>query len=130
MATRADAQDSFSVALALLFPPFQPPRCGFTAREQHGLLLALDGKTDEGIARALGISNSSAKRLFRSIHEKAERVLSMEDIGGIPLKPGSRGAEVRRHLLNFVRQHPNELRPFDASAVKQIGAPASVGNSL
>ena len=127
MATREDAQDTPSVTLTLLFPLFRPPRCGFTAREQQGLLLALDGNTDEGIAQALGISNSTTKRLFRSIYEKAERALSMEAFTGISLEPGIRGVEIRRRLLNFVRQHPNELRPFDASAVGEIEVPARGG---
>jgi hypothetical protein len=129
MATRKGAQDNPSVTLALLFPLFRPPRCGFTAREQQGLLLALDGNTDERIAQALGISNSTAKRLFRSIYEKAERALSIEEFTGISLEPGIRGAEIRRRLLNFVRQHPNELRPFDASAAGEIAVPARGGLS-
>jgi DNA-binding CsgD family transcriptional regulator len=114
MATRKDVRGSHSVALAMLFALFSPPRCRFTQREQQSLLLALDGNTDEGIALALGVSNSTAKRLFRTIYEKTQDAIPDLELDGKSLAPGMRGAEIRRRLLNFVRAHPEELRPYDA----------------
>jgi hypothetical protein len=116
MATRDDADNVESTMLALLFSSLGSPRCAFTFREQEVLLLALEGTTDDGIAHAIGVSNSTAKRLFRSIYEKAEHALGQEVFTGMSLEPGIRGAEIRRRLLNYVRQHPNELKPWDASA--------------
>jgi hypothetical protein len=112
MAKREDARGSNSIALAELFALFTPPRCRFTPREQQTLLLALDGHTDEGIAQELGVSNSTAKRLFRGIYEKTADALPDLGLSGASLSHGMRGPEVRRHLLNYVRQHPEELRPY------------------
>jgi hypothetical protein len=116
LASRDEARGSDQPALAWLFGGFKRPRCGFTSREQQSLLLALGGHTDEGIAQALTVSNSTAKRLFRSIYEKAERALGAQHFAGISLEPGIRGPEIRRRMLNFVREHPEELRPYDARA--------------
>lgn len=88
-------------AMAMLFGQYTPPRCGFSANEQLILMLALDGKTDEAIACALNASVATVKKRFRIIYEKF-------GLGG----DGARGAETRRHLLNSVREHPEELRPY------------------
>jgi hypothetical protein len=57
------------------------------------LLRALDGRTDEGIAQALGVSNSTAKRLFCAIYEKVAGDIPDLQLSRISLSPGTRCKE-------------------------------------
>ncbi len=116
MATREDALDNpGAVFPSVLFRTFAQPRFGFDLREQRLLKLALDGHTDESIAGILGTSVSITKKCFRSIYDK------VSDCGVdtglvIPQKrlEGSRGSENRRYLLNYLRDHAEELHPYNA----------------
>lgn len=111
-AARSDVPGNPAYGPALLFAAFSPPRFGLNAREQQLLAVALEGGTDLSIARALGISESSVKKHFRTIYEKAFATGAVDKVA-----PGSasdkRGAEARRHLLNYLREHPEELRPYN-----------------
>jgi hypothetical protein len=116
MARREDAGTNPGFALALLFTSYRPPRLGFTPIEQHLLGLALDGHTDETIARVANVALPTVKKRLRTIYDK---VRDAPPIGGqltASLTNGMRGAETRRHLLNYIREHPEELRPYDARA--------------
>ncbi|HEY1653530.1 MAG TPA: hypothetical protein VGF86_00275 [Candidatus Tumulicola sp.] len=113
-ATREDAGTNPGWALTLLFTSYARPHLRFTLAEQELLMVALDGYTDESIAKHAGTSVALVKKRFRAINEKV-----LDD--GVRLGPsvpelsnGVRGAEMRRHLLNYLRKHPEELRPYDA----------------
>lgn len=110
--TRRDAELNPGYGAALLFT-FTAPRLGFTPLEQHLLHLALDGATDPSIARVSGLSQSAVKKHFRVLYEKARVAGVLEsaaDDSG-PEQP-TRGVEHRRHLLSYLREHPEELRPY------------------
>jgi hypothetical protein len=72
------------------------------------------GETCEELAKSLSISPWTVKKCWHAIYER------VTDIDGELLPPqiacgahvSSRGAERRRHLLNYLRQHLEELRPF------------------
>jgi Bacterial regulatory proteins, luxR family len=119
VATRSDAEFSPGYGTALLFTTYAPPRFAFTPREQRVLTLALDGATDSSIASAIGISESAVKKHFRRVYEKAHAccVFGPVVVGEDPGHP-TRGVEQRRRLLNFLREHPEELRPY-RSAVRE-----------
>jgi DNA-binding CsgD family transcriptional regulator len=110
VANREEAKSDGRYGLALLFETYAPPRFALTLREQQVLSLALDGGTDTSLARSAGISESTVKKTFRTIYAKVARA------GIVDLRaddaPEQRGAETRRHLLNYVREHPQELRPY------------------
>jgi hypothetical protein len=113
--TREEAIANRGYAVGVLFASFVPPRCGFTPGEQNILRHALDGKTDEAIARAGSISLATAKKRFRTIYEKVrDGVPQAASLFSESLTEGARGAEARRLLLNYIREHPEELRPYDA----------------
>lgn len=104
------------MAQGMLFHSFAPPRFGLTFSEQDLLRLALDGCTDEAIAEAMGTSLSTTKKRFRTIYDKVQNA----SVGpGAPVAEqvitGVRGLEARRHLVNYLREHPEELHPYKAS---------------
>jgi hypothetical protein len=108
--TRADALANPGYAVSTLFA-YTPPCCRFHAREQILLRHALTGFTDEDLAATLDLSLSTIKKRWRAIYDTAAACI--EDL----LPPASlahdqaRGAEKRRRLLDYLRHHPEELRP-------------------
>ena len=121
MATRGEASSPGAVFPGALFRTFVPPQFGFDLREQDVLRLALEGHTDEMIASISGASLSTTKRYFRSIYNK------MQDAGiAAALLPicekiseGARGVEMRRQLLAYLRNHPEELHPYGSRPRKR-----------
>jgi hypothetical protein len=100
--------------LALLFLSFSPPKFGFSLEEQRMLNFALKGLTDEAIGELIGVPATTIKMRFRRIYDK---VRSAAEDSGVSAVLGSshgqtRGAEARRHLLNYLRDHREELRPY------------------
>lgn len=115
MATRQDvATGPVGLALGMLFRSFSRPQFSFAAAEQDLLELALDGHTDVAIAGLMNSSLTTVKKRFRTIYEKV-RIASAaweEPLLSEPLTDGARGVETRRHVLSYLRSHPEELRPF------------------
>ncbi|MBD5657830.1 MAG: hypothetical protein IAI50_22030 [Candidatus Eremiobacteraeota bacterium] len=113
-ATRRDALERpAGMSMAMLFVSFTPPKFEFSVQEQRILKLALDGHTDESIAEIANASLSTVKKRFRLIYDKVEAADSAGDSSGIRFSgDGMRGAEARRHLLNYLRAHPAEMRPY------------------
>jgi hypothetical protein len=97
-----------------LWPMFlyDPPQLFFSLAEQDVLRLALLDHTDDQIAAALHISCSSVHKRWRGIIERASDtdVIWMPR-AGMTKASGARGLEKRRHLLSYLRSHPEELRP-------------------
>lgn len=121
MANRKDAiAGPVGLALGMLFCSYMSPRFGFNAVEQHLLRLALDGRTDVAIANLTNSSLGCTKKHFREIYDKV--ALADAHRGDAAFSPpainGARGVEVRRHLLNYIREHPEELRPYSHEPVE------------
>ncbi|MGB6522202.1 MAG: hypothetical protein WBE83_10555 [Candidatus Cybelea sp.] len=118
-ATRQDALSKpAGLGLALIFLSFSRPRFGFSFAEQDTLELALDGHTDEGIASAMNTSTATIKKRFRAIHEKVEDA-TLDELTALvrePAKVGVRGPESRRWILNYLRDHHEEMRPYSMPA--------------
>jgi hypothetical protein len=120
MATREDALNNpGAVFPSVLFRTFSKPRFGFDLHEQRLLKLALDGHTDESIASVLGTSVSITKKRFRSIYDKVSDS-GVDTALIVPQKrlEGARGAESRRYLLHYLRDHAEELHPYNARPQK------------
>jgi hypothetical protein len=98
--------------LATLFN-YTPPRVFFTRAEQRLLNVALTGHTDQEIADVLAVSLSAAKRCWESVYARVSlRLAGLLPEDGFGLSPvGGRGAEKKRRLLSYLRDHPEELRP-------------------
>jgi DNA-binding CsgD family transcriptional regulator len=102
---------------------YAAPHFGFSVSEQRLLLAALRGGTDEELADGLGISLSAVKKAWRGIYERV--AAAMPDI--IPARSAARShapertREKKRHLMAYLREHPEELRPHSRKLVKQNG---------
>jgi DNA-binding CsgD family transcriptional regulator len=94
---------------------FTAPRFHFSASQQVLLQHALMGETCEKLAVSLCLSPWTVKKRWHAIYERVADI----DIELLPppiadgLHATSRGAERRRRLLWYLRQHPEELRPFE-----------------
>jgi hypothetical protein len=111
--TREEAFAHPGSHLALFFA-YTPPRFHFSGSQQMLLRRALRGETCEELAASLFISPWTVKKRWRAIYERVADVDS--ELLPPPIADGlyvkSRGAERRRRLLHYLRQHPEELRPF------------------
>lgn len=97
---------------------YTPPRFHFNRSEQVLLHHALVGETSEELAASLFISSWTVKKRWHAIYERVAEVdheLLPPPMGDGP-HATSRGAERRRPLLNYLRQHPEELRSFSCAA--------------
>ena len=110
--SRAEVPDGCTIAPAFFCTP---PRFFFRPWEQDILHLALLGKSDAEAMAALHISHSTVQKRWRTIYERAAAVLpTILPQEAIAEKASSqtRGSEKRRHLLAYLRHHPEELRPI------------------
>ena len=107
---RDDALQGSDLVSQRLFS-YDPPVLGFTAVQRDILLLARQGYTDQEIAASLGKSPDSVKKRWAGIYARFAQVFP----GRLPVSSdGSRGAEKRRTLLAYLRDRPEELRPYGA----------------
>ena len=92
---------------------FTPPRFHFNHCEQAILRHSLAGETDEEMAVNLSISHWTVKKRWQAVYERVAEVDSkLLPSNENELGMESRGAERRRHLLAYLRQHLEELRPL------------------
>ncbi len=101
-------------AIARLFPHHRP-RCFFSPGEQKVLLQALLDHSDEEIAALLDVTLSTVKKRWANIYDcvaEQQPDLLPEAERSAGLARHTRGQEKRRYLLSYLRQHPEELRPY------------------
>jgi hypothetical protein len=92
-----------------------PPRFYFNRSQRVLLQRALMGETCETLATSLSLSPWTVKKRWHEIYDR------VADVDGELLPPpvaygaraSSRGAERRRYLLNYLRQHLEEVRPYE-----------------
>jgi hypothetical protein len=89
-----------------------PPMFRFSASQRRLLWLALFDDSDAHLMERLEISVHGLKKLWRGIYERIED--QMPEFFGDPAgdDDGKRGPEKRRQVLAYVRQRPEELRPW------------------
>lgn len=86
------------------------PKFYFRPSEQDLLRLALRNIGDQEAAEELGISVNTVKKCWQNIFQRVEDI----DPAWFPGKTrdvARRGAKKRRHLLNYLAYHLEELRP-------------------
>jgi DNA-binding CsgD family transcriptional regulator len=113
--TKEEALANYGSRASGLFV-FTAPRFRFSLCEQAVLRRSLVGETDEEMASHLCISPWTVKKRWQSIYERVSRSdvrLLRSAIREVASE--SRGAERRRHLLDYLRQHPEELCPLRPS---------------
>ena len=106
---RGEAADAPGTYIGKIFP-YQRPQFFFTQGEQRLLLRALQGDTDEEAALALHIAVPTVKTRWRAIYDRVQ-ARAPDLLPKIGVSQATRGGEKRRLLLNYLRQHLEELRP-------------------
>jgi hypothetical protein len=93
---------------------YRPPRCGFSQSERRLLLTALRGGTDEELSRELNISVPTVKKTWISVYRRIDDRLPelYRNRSEREVEMTRRGKEKKRHLLVYLRKHPEELRPM------------------
>ena len=91
---------------------FREPVLDLSDGQKAVLELALEGYNDNDIARFLSITGNAVRMRWRGIYEKMQAVLP-----GIFREDGAedetaRGYEKRRQAVNYIREHPEEIRPW------------------
>jgi hypothetical protein len=79
--------------------------------DQQLLMAALRGATDQELASGLGFKLSAVKARWRSTIARVEE--TMPDLVRDVVNHEGRGPQKRHRVLAYVRNHPEELRPFD-----------------
>ncbi|MFC4308620.1 hypothetical protein ACFPN2_05950 [Steroidobacter flavus] len=92
----------------------QPPLFTFSASQRRLLWFALFDDSDDALMPLLDVSVHGLKKLWRGIYERVEDRMPefFGDSGSGD--EGKRGPEKRRQVLAYVRQRPEELRPWFA----------------
>lgn len=108
-------------SLSLLVFNSPKPRLNLTPAQQRVLILSLQGETDKEIAERNNISLDAVKQTWEGVLDRVPmEVKSDRDKGsGAAAANGTsskRGPERRRAILQYIRQHMEELRPYKASA--------------
>jgi hypothetical protein len=94
---------------------YTAPRFHFNRSQRMLLQHALLGETCDTLARSLSLFPWTVKKRWRAIYDRVADV----DMELLPpaiaygTHVSSRGVERRRHLLNYLRQHLEELRPYE-----------------
>jgi DNA-binding CsgD family transcriptional regulator len=98
---------------ANLFFAYRKPVIGFTPSEQRLLSAALQGGTDGELSDLLGVSLSAVKKMWASIYLRVQSAKRLDvRIEVDESVNGDRGKEKKQKLLVFLREHPEELRPY------------------
>ena len=104
-----------------IFRTYTHPHFRFGPLEQELLQRACDGHTDQSLSKLLGLSLTTTKKLFRGIYQKVEESPAWSE--RLPVRElssnGTRGHELRRHLLKYLMDHPEELRPYSGGPPQQ-----------
>lgn len=109
--TRQEALAEFGRAVAPAFVETSS-RLDFTRAEQQLLRQAILGYTDVELARRLKLAVPTIKSRWRTIYDRLGDIVPelVVDVAS-PSNVGTRGQEKRRRLLEYIRRHPEELRP-------------------
>lgn len=107
--SRQDVHDSRGSLFWRLFG-YRRPVLHLTRLYQELAIAALDGRSDHEAADHLGVTLPAVKKrwaaLFRHVADRSNL------LDNAPPANGVRGPEKRGTLLNYLREHPEELRPF------------------
>jgi hypothetical protein len=112
MVTTESMRDDPGSIAAGLFLHHHQPQLAFTRSEQELLEVALEGVDDSSASKSLFVSVPAIKRRWANIFE---RVAAIRPDLCPPKSDGTRGIQKRQRVLAYIRNHPQELRPFNFS---------------
>ena len=114
--TRKDALNVVGSVANPLFHFAEPVLCLRDA-DQHLLLAALNGLTDEELSSRLSISLTAVKKRWLSIFERTiDARPDLFPAVDVRNEGQKRGRQKRHHVLAYTRKHPEELRPIELSS--------------
>jgi DNA-binding CsgD family transcriptional regulator len=113
--TRDDALSVAGSAYAGLFL-YRAPTLQLRDEDKQLLIAARNGATDSELAEALNLSVEAVKKRWRSIFDRIalKRPDLIPDSHREPISE-TRGPQKRHIVVAYVRDHPEELRPFENS---------------
>ncbi len=104
---------SVSGSLAAKLFDYKAPVLGLRDTEKQLLSQALRGGDDVQIAARVHLAIPSVKKRWQSVFSQFENVLpDVLHEAGTARELNHRGTQKRHHVLTYVRQHPEELRPY------------------
>jgi hypothetical protein len=86
------------------------PLLQLSGGEQLLLSAAAEGQTDSDLALSLGLTMPAVKARWRSIFARCARL--KPEVAPEFHGEGGRGPQKRHRVLAYLREHPEELRPF------------------
>lgn len=100
---------------------YAPPQFGLNRSEQRLLAAAHAGGTDGEIADSLGISPFTVKTTWRAIYDRvaACRPDLVPDRSHDDGQAHARGKQKKQRLLDYLREHPEELRPVSRKLLRE-----------
>lgn len=110
--TREQALDQYGTHVSQMFM-YAPARFTFTSGQQELLRQALMGATDEELAQSLYLSLSAIKKRWVAIYDRVRLTMPWLLPEDDDETRQTRGTEKRRHLLSYLREHPEELHPIN-----------------
>ncbi|HLH31037.1 MAG TPA: hypothetical protein VKY31_07525 [Terriglobia bacterium] len=99
----------YSVAAALY--RYQKPMLRLRPAEQQLLAAALDGKTDSELSSQLGLSLEAVKKRWVSIFDRIDQ-FKPQILNNAGTDGDGRGPQKRHRVVSYIRNHPEELRPY------------------
>lgn len=119
MLSREQALSSAGSVMAILFQ-YEKPKLWLQDADQELLAAALGGLTDEELSTKLHLSVGAVKKRWLSLFDRiADRQPDL--LGSSDAKVGKkRGRQKRNHVLEYIRQHPEELRPNIRQSTHQL----------
>jgi hypothetical protein len=107
-------EDSHTVAASIANTLFHydEPVLGLRASDQQLLGVALKGATDQEVAVKLNLTVPAVKRRWLGVFARTEASKPglFAELGAG--SDGKRGPQRRHRVLSYVREHPEELRPY------------------
>jgi hypothetical protein len=106
-----ESATSLPASLGSILFSYEEPLLRLRESDQQLLLAALNGATDAELAAELGAALSAVKARWRSAMARVEEAMPglVQDTDNHE----GRGAQKRHRVLAYLRNHPEELRPFD-----------------
>jgi len=89
---------------------FRDPVLGLSERNQELLSRALETFSDDELGRRLGVTTAAVKKRWSSIFYHVGKL--RPDLVLVDEDRHTRGPQKRHRLLAYIRQHPEELRPY------------------
>lgn len=69
--------------------------------------------SDEWVAEVLDISLSAVKKRWQSVYDVIGNASPAVFPPSLEVCDGQRGVEKRKYVLHYIRNHPEELYPYD-----------------